>query len=755
MALSFLCPHCSQLFEADPDMFGQARACNACGGLFTVPEPQAGEGFPHVPDQGDSTEALAASLKEKEILSKEMESLRERLSSMEREFSEMVIERQALREQVEESAKVRSRFEVDSAQTEKVLAGLQSELETGKAALKIAEERGDAAARNASLLEQKLSEGQAIEQRLSKSLKTIEVLKADCDQNAKALALEKSKSDEFRAGLKSSEEAREVLLREMKQVGLEGAQLKLRLSESEEETRVLTARLTELNVLKEECKVANLKLKEVEFELRSALQNEQKLREEIHQQHQNLKESQKRIAELDEALVKSNARSEARPADAKWGDVQGHEAISILERGGDSASDSARLVERVNELEEKLRHAGEKEIELNRQLTLKGEELASMHRRLLQSDHGDRAVPEFGGVLPDLLQRIHQVLLIVEVQIARIFSGFAAWDRSRRLAVSIAVCLALAFFLCIGVFRVSAIFRNREYEPSADPGDLVHVAPVLREIEEAVPSGEIAQPPPQKTELSPMDSSDLVVKGALVGSGSEGSIEVAVPTTQALKPMVESDGSDNATRGSSTDSAVGVASSAVVPETPVVKEAIKNLSRSSLPNQFLGTQFGTAISEVANLSNWTESNGRLRRKATLVGASVEAVLIPDHENRVMAGAYVRVCPRSTDSLAQFLEWAVGVQDAVDAEYGEPSAVHEISEAEDAAAVVERIANGKDFYEATWERQNDDGLIVLSIRVYNERSVVFRLEYMNRQLLAQYTAQQRNADQPEPKVEVEN
>ena len=53
---------------------------------------------------------------------------------------------------------------------------------------------------------------------------------------------------------------------------------------------------------------------------------------------------------------------------------------------------------------------GEKEIELNRQLTLKGEELASMHRRLLQSDHGDRAVPQFGGVLPDLLQRIHQVL---------------------------------------------------------------------------------------------------------------------------------------------------------------------------------------------------------------------------------------------------------------------------------------------------------------------------------------------------------
>ena len=176
---------------------------------------------------------------------------------------------------------------------------------------------------------------------------------------------------------------------------------------------------------------------------------------------------------------------------------------------------------------------------------------------------------------------------------------------------------------------------------------------------------------------------------------------------------------------------------------------MRNLSRTALPNQFLGTTFGTPISEVANLANWSESNGRLRRKATLVGAGVEAVLIPDHENRVMAGAYVRICPRSTESLAPFLEWAVSVQDAIDAEYGEASTVHEVSEADDAAGVVERIANGKDFYEAIWERQPDDGFIVLSIRVFNERSVVFRLEYLNRVLLAAYTAQQKEALPAEP------
>jgi hypothetical protein len=69
-------------------------------------------------------------------------------------------------------------------------------------------------------------------------------------------------------------------------------------------------------------------------------------------------------------------------------------------------------------------------------------------------------------------------------------------------------------------------------------------------------------------------------------------------------------------------------------------------------------------------------------------------------------------------------------------------VHEVGEADDAAGVVERIANGKDFYEAMWERQSDDGLIVLSIRVFNERSVVFRLEYLHRAMLAAYTEQQK-------------
>jgi hypothetical protein len=61
-------------------------------------------------------------------------------------------------------------------------------------------------------------------------------------------------------------------------------------------------------------------------------------------------------------------------------------------------------------------------------------------------------------------------------------------------------------------------------------------------------------------------------------------------------------------------------------------------------------------------------------------------------------------------------------------------------------VVERIANGKDFYEAMWERQSDDGLIVLSIRAFNERSVVFRLEYLNRAMLAAYTERQKEDEQ---------
>lgn len=758
MTLSFLCPHCSRLFEANPEVFGQTCACAGCGGFFTVPAPlekgYSGQGLDQA--QEDERGAISSLLAEKESLSQEANSLRGRLSLKEREFSEIVVERNAIRERSELSAKAHKQLEADLAESQKALIVLRSELEAGSAALKIAEEAGKGAAKHAGLLEQKLREAQFDEQRFNASLQRIELLTAECAKGAKELELEKARNNKIQADVQAVQEERDTLVAELKQSNLQGVQSVSRLSELEKETQTLSAKVIGLSGAEGERRNSELKLKEAEEKLAELSLNEKRWHEKFQQHERGLQESCVQIAELETALVRSNADCEVLRTEVQKQQAVLHQTTSALEKGDQSAKDSIRLLERISDLETRLREAGEKETGLARQLDLKGEELAAMHHRLLLSDHGDRSVPHFGGVLSDALNRLHELLLIVERQIGCVFGGFALWDRSLRLGASVAVCFVLGTLLVGGGFlSLSTIRGARGHEPAPAPSDLVHAMPVLRELHEEVSKGISTEHVLQRTDTAPAPSEPSPQASSAESSSGRAAESAAPPPSQAVKPTVESEESDAPMGLGRADLAVGKAPVAAVNETHEGKETIKNLSRASLPNQFLGTQFGTALSDVANLSHWTESNGRLRRKATLVGAAVEAVLIPNHENRVMAGAYVRVCPRSTESLAQFLEWAVGVQDAVDAEYGEPSTVHEVSEADDAAAVVERIANGKDFYEATWERQSDDGFIVLSIRVFNERSVVFRLEYLNRQLLSEYTAQQRTAAQPEPGVAPEN
>jgi hypothetical protein len=86
-----------------------------------------------------------------------------------------------------------------------------------------------------------------------------------------------------------------------------------------------------------------------------------------------------------------------------------------------------------------------------------------------------------------------------------------------------------------------------------------------------------------------------------------------------------------------------------------------------------------------------------------------------------------------------------VQDAVSALYGEPIRVHSVEGATDAGEVVRKIAAGEDFYQATWERESEDGMIDLSIRVFNERSVVFRMEYRARKLYTGFVEAQASKD----------
>jgi len=154
---------------------------------------------------------------------------------------------------------------------------------------------------------------------------------------------------------------------------------------------------------------------------------------------------------------------------------------------------------------------------------------------------------------------------------------------------------------------------------------------------------------------------------------------------------------------------------------------------SHLPDSFLGIKFGTPLMDVTTRGQWLETSGKRHRKAELLGAGVEAVLTPDDLDHLVMGSYVRVAARQPESLSPFLEWAVNVQDAVSALYGQPSRMHQITGATEAAEVVRKISSGEDFYEAIWEREGDDTAMVLSIRVFNERSVVFRLEYRSREL----------------------
>lgn len=160
-----------------------------------------------------------------------------------------------------------------------------------------------------------------------------------------------------------------------------------------------------------------------------------------------------------------------------------------------------------------------------------------------------------------------------------------------------------------------------------------------------------------------------------------------------------------------------------------------------LPDSFLGIRFGASTSELAGRGQWQETAGKRYRKAELFGVPVEAVLNSDEEGRLIMGSYVRVVDRHPSAVAPFLEWAVNSQDAVSALYGEPSNIHQVEDAADAAGVTKKIASGEDFYEAVWEREGEDTLINLSIRLFMEQKVIFRLEYRSRELAAAFAQRQ--------------
>lgn len=250
--------------------------------------------------------------------------------------------------------------------------------------------------------------------------------------------------------------------------------------------------------------------------------------------------------------------------------------------------------------------------------------------------------------------------------------------------------------------------------------------------------------------------------GLLLGAVFLPSREGKVPSREAAVAVAESKTSEHPGALSSADpnapqlqpslpapgSPISAASGAPAnPVNPQATTAAGTLAASrvgmpaNLPDQFLGIRFGTDLTQVSGIAQWKETAGKRHRKAELLGSEVEAVLTTDAQNRLIMGSYVRVAARQPEALTPFLEWAVNVQDAVSALYGEPIRVHSVEGATDAVEVVRKISAGEDFYQATWEREAEEGMIDLSIRVFNERSVVFRMEYRARQLYSGFVESQ--------------
>jgi hypothetical protein len=172
----------------------------------------------------------------------------------------------------------------------------------------------------------------------------------------------------------------------------------------------------------------------------------------------------------------------------------------------------------------------------------------------------------------------------------------------------------------------------------------------------------------------------------------------------------------------------------VSPVTPTSKR-LENAQK--LPTSFMGVPFGAptaSLQKNGDKSGWKESGGNMHRVVELSGRKdVHAVVVPDKEGRLVMGAYLKVASRQSPELKEFLEWAVSVNDDLMTRFGRPSGLHQISGVNDAEEVVEKISEGGDYYEATWEREGQDTRLSLSIRPLNEHNVIFRLDYVSQSL----------------------
>jgi hypothetical protein len=795
MAFSFECPHCEMGFEAEFELCGSTCTCVGCGGLFVVPEVdpdslnlehaarKAGTGGRNA---GEGDPGLVA---EAEKLRAELAEAAQKRRELERELDRQkaaVSREKALSNELRSAKEAQKKSEARLAEFEKQLKELQGRFEGAEKSEKEARGR---------MLELEAA-GEQVRRDLAAAREEAQRFRGDAEQPAKDLARlreeieaaeakNRALADEVSLERKKAAEQSERLRRELTEAGQgrktaeqEQAARTLeleRLAKALDAERALSASSREkLESARKEAESARLELEERSRLARTAVEEANRRHgDEVAVLQKTLLEGRARLGELERERDKASRvasesgkelerlRSELAGVKAeKWSAERGFaeehqrllENLQRAEAERDTLREEARLLARAAaepdgeqdrlraELSASLSAVGvaeralvaERKLGAERQRLLEQDRDAAekRHKALLEEIEGLRTQVQQaqataalqsakdgspGGLSAEAEAELRQTLAGRDQEIQRLAAQLRSLPQNLEREVATgplpgwislrAAALLSGFVLAVGILGGAVFSRQR----SAQPMRVDEVA---------------------KKEQSPVKESPGAAQGGVAAQSAPslptvGGDPATVPPSAPETAAAQAPNPITATGGSLASNRAGMP--------------------AHLPDQFLGIRFGTELAQVSGIAQWKETAGKRHRKAELLGSEVEAVLTADTQNRLIMGSYVRVASRQADSLTPFLEWAVNVQDAVSALYGEPIRVHSVDGAVDAVEVVRKIAAGEDYYQATWERENEEGMIDLSIRVFNERSVVFRMEYRSRQYYAAFIEGQTARD----------
>ena len=807
MAFSFECPHCEMGFEAEFELCGSTCTCPGCGGLFLVPEVdqaalEAAQNGPQVPDSPQGGAVLDGpgagvflELARLKTEAAEAQQWREKLESQLAGERARASKETALAAELKEALGAQKKADVRAKDLDKQLKGLQAQLGEAETKLKgledtAAGQRRDweaasdqlrtelaaalqAAQRAKQALDQPSQEeaklrvdleaaeakGRSLEKEIAtereRTAKQLVDLRKELEKAVSERALGEAKGEKLELAKKAADLAQQELEKEVqkhkaalaeavRQNALEAAGLRKAMEEGESKVQALekdrdgvrTSSKREVETLQKQLGERKAEAERSAIAALDAAKESERLRAELSgvkaekwsaergfaEEHERLLE-RLRSVEVERDTIREDARLLARSAAEPDGELERlrGELSAALAASSNAertlGQDRSKLTGRLEILEQAKEAAAERARSL-------GEELSGLRRQLQLANKNLEAqkteIPPAPGLSPEAEAELRQILARRDLEIQRLASQIRdasqeAAERSPsdsllgRMNPKFAFALPV-MALAIGLLGGAALSRPKGVTAMA-------------------PEGALGTPPAQGA-----DSSGIV-------QGPPNSLPAAAPAAggaRSVMPTVSS----------------GSAAVTAIPQTTAVAGTLaanRAGMPSPLPDQFLGIRFGTELGEVSGISQWKETAGKRHRKAELLGSEVEAVLTTDGQNRLIMGSYVRVASRQAEALTPFLEWAVNVQDAVSALYGEPIRVHSVDGATDAVEVVRKIAAGEDFYQATWEREAEDGMIDLSIRVFNERSVVFRMEYRARQLYVGFVEGQTAKDAKDEKA----